>query len=1402
MDYATLSQFLGGTIFSEEYRGNLSEIECRCAEPAIIPPGSTSGEDRHFATLLRAVHLIFTGNLSEAQSRLESLLEEDGIGTQFAARCHDYLFYLVCVKRLPPVLRFHSTIDNSASLLMDAELHLGERIKELECRRQDLSVMGQLESTLTGHLLTFNTSLHISFATHPEHPPNFVTGRQIPLNPFTGGISDICARLGLRSTKLYLDRLAVELHLARGLTESQSMLEGLRAAYEAASDFCGVANCLLIKADGVVSRPFTSPLAMGLIVLLRGEGWCNDTWDAAEPAFLLRDDRQAQDLYDQASFFFEAANCPRGKAAILLRRGCIQHAVALSASRTDTKALKAFDEAGRYFSQAGVLFEGDIVNSMLVRCHQLLLAISTRGVVEVGSIMELASDPFNAAKDLGQCAHGTGNVGAAQFIGTLILRFGRWRFVCDRDVKLALVCCACARAFFAAARDSYLELQALLAHASLLHQSGDIARAEIKITEGRGPGGLLASVLERIAMVCDESENTSALQALRFNTLKSFDIVASRIYQATGNSAMLVEWISERDRLTPLGTRNHKQEMEHLFDRFTQMALEPELGQSPSRRDDVVSRIVSPLISQEQLLADYNNTMRLVYAALDKADVEAWQDLLRKFVWRCDHAAQPSLPSDQIAIFKLIALSQLDALDEARAILPAALPRDFTVPMSHTAAQDRLEQLMETYAPPDVALWRRKQKLDAADRAISYCVLAQDWACGAEVLSRAAAALPEFNRPHSLPCSSNSWLTLTFVAMIYEHIEQLSKALEWYLCALHQLEDLRNAADIEARRGCHSSIHSGELFNGLARICLAFEGSPAKSRPGLPKQWDLPGLSWADQALIFIERGRSRVLLDLLVTRQNLDPKKVTEWAEWAYRTYEGRLLIDMAAQRGNDDGVMSYSEVTGRLGQRGGNAAIQNKEDVLGALSRLEQEDLAAGSMLSLTIAVPPAESLFKCIPQDTVVFEISSSRQGLIVLSITNKGVVARHQSCLTDIQLRSLVLNFSKIVRKSKGTAEEKENLDQIAAKISKEIVQPLKGTMDDKEVVVFAPSHAMQLFPCSALLLDGKPLFLHKVVYHIPSLSVLLHSSRRHTAAGVTDRSIIGVLASSAAAGANMSPREALMDRKAIPMIGPEAVMIADTFNTNPIDLAGCNTDKLRSIIAQSDIVHLATHGTAIFGSPWQSYLDTKPPFRVLDLAVLKACARLVVFGCCWSGAGSANTGNDIIGFAHATLASGAEAYIGSLWKASDIASMLLMVLFYRELARSLQGQRVRLAETWRNAQVALYNLDGASVRAMLVEAQGLWREKVQSEETPHLGLFKYSEGALNAFLRQYARDPTIVDLKHPAIWAPYILVGYGDAIFGELRPGSTAAMQESVDSGPDASTGIASSSRMSEMTPDK
>jgi CHAT domain-containing protein len=361
----------------------------------------------------------------------------------------------------------------------------------------------------------------------------------------------------------------------------------------------------------------------------------------------------------------------------------------------------------------------------------------------------------------------------------------------------------------------------------------------------------------------------------------------------------------------------------------------------------------------------------------------------------------------------------------------------------------------------------------------------------------------------------------------------------------------------------------------------------------------------------------------------------------------------------------------------------------------------------------------------------------------------------------------------VRESVGDAEDEEALQQIAETISNEILKPLGHTLRNKEAAVFAPSHTMQLFPCAALLLNGTPLFLHKIVYVIPSLSVFSHLIDRRTrrAAPTATRSTAAILASSTAAGARMSATELVNDEsgEAIPMIGPEAAMIADALDTSPVDLAACSNDELRSILGSSDIVHLATHGTAVFESPWQSYLDTQPPyFRVLDLAALTDCAaRLVVFSCCWSGAGSANPGNDIIGFAHATLASGTQAYIGGLWRTEEMASMLLMVLFYREIAsRRQQKQNVRLAEVWRSAQIALYHADKEFVRTLLVEAKNIWSNMLQHEETKHtLEQFKHSEKCLDAYLREYSKKFTDapVRFKHPVMWAPYALVGNGDVV---------------------------------------
>jgi len=1029
----------------------------------------------------------------------------------------------------------------------------------------------------------------------------------------------------------------------------------------------------------------------------------------------------------------------------------------MSAETNETNAKATTDalkQAVSHFADAARYFEGDIVNSMLVACHRLLLAISARHLQNTSSNQSLGLDhglPSNvllAAADLGRHARETGNPGTAQFMGSLMLRFGRWRFMSSqRDVQTALVCCQCARAFFEAAEEPYLQLQSLIAHASLLYESGDHERAQIAIENGRETQGLLERALESIQKASSSEppeRGDTGIRALRFDTVRAFDTVACRIYQTTGNNVLFEGWRRQRDQLAQSGS--YEEDMKDITHR---------IEMSPPNSTPVfpVRNIVPETLSIEALESEYNKKMALVYEALDNADIEAWERHLRHFLSTCDTTAvtSPDSSPDMTAFYKLLALSQLGALDDARAILPVALGEYLT----SSESPGWFNRVFEALAPPKVVVDRSKQQLHKADNALASCVLAQSWEVGARVLSKAESLCPgQFEKPQTIPPVPSSWITLTFVGTICEHNKQLQKALEWYLEALDRLEGLRKAVDIEVRRGCHSSIFSGELFAGLARVCISMHRSGGLEKKKGPSDFGLSGCSWLEQALLFIERGKARTLLDYVVTKDNGDSKKIQEWAQLAY---EGRLLIGLEAEQGQREKALSPDEVARKLGQRPDE--MKSREDVQRALSHLDAKQLALGAILGLAEPELDAIPLFSCIPRDTIVFEISSSRQGLIVLACTHQGIVGEYQSTLTDIQLRTLVLNFSRIVRSESTNAESAERLDEIASAISAELLEPLKHTMSDKDVVVFAPSHIMQLFPCTALILEKQPLFLSKIVYHIPSLSLLSHLSRRERLDLSPGQKTISVLASSKAAGSEMKPGRELV-KLAIPMIGPEAVMIADAFATDAADLASCTTDELRSILRESNIVYLTTHGESMGSSPWQAFLDTEPPFRVLDLAALATThARLIVFGCCWTGAGSANVGNDVVGFAHATLASGAGAYLGGLWRVHELVSLVLMVYFFRELAAD---GSIHLASALRNAQIAMYHMDNSSVVALIDETLKLWRQKINREDTKFLQRFKYSESYLVTLRKRFSREAEELNFKHPKMWAPFILTGWGGA----------------------------------------
>jgi CHAT domain-containing protein len=114
------------------------------------------------------------------------------------------------------------------------------------------------------------------------------------------------------------------------------------------------------------------------------------------------------------------------------------------------------------------------------------------------------------------------------------------------------------------------------------------------------------------------------------------------------------------------------------------------------------------------------------------------------------------------------------------------------------------------------------------------------------------------------------------------------------------------------------------------------------------------------------------------------------------------------------------------------------------------------------------------------------------------------------------------------------------------------------------------------------------------------------------------------------------------------------------------------DSLRT----HEIVHFATHGILDEEAPLFSALLTSPapgqPSRLslYEVAGMKLRARLVVLSACETGLGRLHGGDEVTGLTRTLLTAGADTVVSSLWKVGDDSTAMLMVAFYRMLARGM------------------------------------------------------------------------------------------------------------------------------------
>ena len=158
--------------------------------------------------------------------------------------------------------------------------------------------------------------------------------------------------------------------------------------------------------------------------------------------------------------------------------------------------------------------------------------------------------------------------------------------------------------------------------------------------------------------------------------------------------------------------------------------------------------------------------------------------------------------------------------------------------------------------------------------------------------------------------------------------------------------------------------------------------------------------------------------------------------------------------------------------------------------------------------------------------------------------------------------------------------------------------------------------------------------------------------------------------------------------------------------------------------------------------------------MVDLQTWNTKAHLILFATCFSGTGLMTETGDLIGFSHTILGSGARAFIGSLWAASDVATFFLVYFFFNGIREVIKdrGNTSSLAEVFTKAQVDLANWRRARAQQIVDELKEVWKTS-RERFNPDQVLLKGGLEKLEV-RRRYIPE----DFSDSYYWAPFIFIG--------------------------------------------
>ncbi len=395
------------------------------------------------------------------------------------------------------------------------------------------------------------------------------------------------------------------------------------------------------------------------------------------------------------------------------------------------------------------------------------------------------------------------------------------------------------------------------------------------------------------------------------------------------------------------------------------------------------------------------------------------------------------------------------------------------------------------------------------------------------------------------------------------------------------------------------------------------------------------------KAFEYVERAKSRALVDLLAERQNIVPQNQANTAatlqQLASLEQRSRIL---------SPGVEEHRRLRSAMTDATGD--LRQKAPELASLVTVEAPNAA-----DIQARLGTDETLLEFYGQGDELFAFTVTRDSTTAMKLNAKGLEAE-------------VRAFRDSLRDVRA-----ETWKPLSRKLYDRLMAPAANALARPRLIIVSHG-ALHYLPWGALS-DGQQFLVDRVtLQQLPSASVMQYLAARKPA---TAKDML-LLGNPDLGRPDMDLPGAEAEVRAIKAVWPDSTMLMRKSATK---------GTLQKAGQLFKVIHVAAHGEFLSDQPLSSRLllspegDDNGQLTAGDLYGMHLNADLVTLSACETGMGKVLSGDDVVGLTRGFLYAGSNSIVASLWPVSDDETRFLMTSFYTNLKRMPKASALRQAQ---------------------------------------------------------------------------------------------------------------------------